>query len=129
MNLSQYIGREVIYIESSEVCLATLIDIQYNSEEVTAIFETPQKTYPSCTVRGIVMSNEDEVLSWSNEQPFGKRWEIMSSLREFFADGSHWQVSFLYGAGGIRMFFHPEFIEAFKHGEIDWLSKFYNGED
>lgn len=129
MDISKNIGQQALYIESGYICLATLIDVQCDADQITGVFEISEKAYPSCSLNRILEPGDDHVSSWLDEPPFGERWSFTCTPRDFYADGNHWDISFLWGMGGVRIFFHPEFIEAFKLGKVEWLSKFYSGDD
>jgi hypothetical protein len=98
MNASEYIGRSVVFIESGEMCLATVVFANYDAIEFKATFEA------LLALAFKLCQQQDSVIDpWSGDLPFGQCWDVSVSKKEFFYDTDHWQASFLWG-GGFRVF-------------------------
>jgi hypothetical protein len=128
MDINAYVGKRAIFVESGRMCMATIADVHYSSEGLTAIFEAEHSPCLSCELRVIRTDNEDAVKVWLESAVFGVRWDIFVSSKEFFYEADYWQASFLFG-GGFRVFFNPVFINRFIGRDVTWLEEFFNGQN
>jgi hypothetical protein len=127
VDLSQYVGRKAVYLESHLMCAARVDSVNQSADRVRIGFQCDDDKY--CELRIAASSTDGPVEQWLAEPPFGRSWEVSASVREFFRDGDFWQVSWLFGASGIRIFFKPEFIARFLDGDVDWLATFFDDGD
>lgn len=128
MKVSEYRGRQAVFVESGDACLATVSEAEFSTEWFKATFVASHPPAPSCELKLSQMEGEDPVKSWSEVPPFGERWDVCVRPGEFFAGPEHWQASFLSG-GGFRVFFQPDYVERFIRRDVSWLDEFYNAED
>jgi hypothetical protein len=122
MNAIEYIGKSVVFIESGEMCLATVVSANYDAVGFKATFEASLS--PALSYK-FWQQQESLADPWSGEFPFGQCWDVSVSKKEFFFDADHWQASFLWG-GGFRVFLNQLFVERFINHDVDWLEEFYN---
>jgi hypothetical protein len=128
MNARKYTGRSVIFIESGEMCLATVVSANYDAVGFKATFEASLSPARACELRQFRQHQESLINQWSEKSPFGQRWDVSVSKKEFFHDTDHWQASFLWG-GGFRVFLNQLFVERFINHDVAWLEEFYNCDD
>lgn len=127
MKVSEYCGRQAIFIESGDACLAMLSEAELSAESFKATFVASDSPALSCELMRIRMEGEGPVRAWSEVFPFGDRWGVCVTPREFFIEPENWQASTLWG-GGFRVFFQPEYVERFIQHDVSWLDEFYNAE-
>ena len=122
MNTSEYIGKQLVFIEAGQMCLATLIQAEYGTDGFRAVFSASKFPSLSFNLRGIPCANEDAY--WSQLSFFGDDWEVFVNHSEFQYEQNYWQASFLWG-GGFRIFFDQKFVDRFISHDISWLEEFY----
>jgi hypothetical protein len=120
MNPSDYNGKSVVFIESGEMCLATIVSAAYDTEGFKATFEASSSPAVACELRQFQQHQDGSNHRWSEKSPFGQRWDVSASMKEFFHDPECWQASFLWG-GGFRVFVNQLFVERFLNHDIAWL--------
>lgn len=122
-NLTSYVGRSVVYIESSKACAATVESVFCNTERISATFRLIPGAF-MCRFRSFRTLGDERVERVLEAAPFGNTWDIGVSNKEFFLEDDHWQASFLWG-GGFRIFFQQSFVSRFLSGDVTWLDEFY----
>jgi hypothetical protein len=128
MNISKYIGKQLIFVEAGKMCLATLIQAEYGTDGFSAVFSASKSPSLSCNLHRIRYADEDAVSSWSESAVFGEHWEVLVTTSEFDYEQDYWQASFLWG-GGFRIFLDQTFVERFISHDVSWLEEFFNQDD
>lgn len=128
MNTSEYIGKQLIFVEAGKMCLATLIQAQYGTDGFRAIFSASKFPSLSCNLRKFRYANEDAVNCWSELSFLGEHWKVFVKPSEFYYAQDYWQASFLWG-GGFRVFLDQKFVERFIAHDVSWLEEFFNQDE
>jgi hypothetical protein len=123
-DLSSYVGRSAVYVETQKMCVAVVSSVDANEERAAVGFSRTPGTY-ACRLRFILNPGDDPVEEVLKEDYFPSTWTVAGSNREFFPEGEYWQFLFLYG-GGARIFFQPSFVSRFLAGDVKWLDEFFS---
>jgi hypothetical protein len=124
-DLTDYVGREAVYLESGSMCVSTVESVDESGDRVRIGFRC-EADAKSCRLRFGKSSADDSVAQWMTEAPFGLSWDVQASSRESLRERDFWQVSWLFGGGGIRIFFQPEYVARFLKGDVHWLVEFFD---
>lgn len=77
MNVSDYIGRTVVFIESGAMCLATVVEADLGDSRFKAVYAAIQSPATSCQLHQFYDEESEELVnSWSETAVFGERWSV-----------------------------------------------------
>jgi hypothetical protein len=118
--LQKYIGRRAVYIEARMICVVVVESVEVTETHLRAIVRHDSENPLVCDYYLYNRTAENSSEAWSNESPFGERWQIEKAWEWFYYGKNDWDGSLYMG---FHLLFAPKTVEKFLSRDLSWIER------